>query len=103
MGHQGLLYRTGDYVRVENGLLYYEGRCDSQIKVRGHRVDLSEIEKTVKSFEVIDKAVVLCYKPNEPAQKVLCYFTVKTKEEKVNKYSLLMLAKNPDKAHHYTY
>ena len=87
MGHQGLLYRTGDYVRVENGLLYYEGRCDSQIKVRGHRVDLSEIEKTVKSFEVIDKAVVLCYKPNEPAQKVLCYFTVKTKEEKVNKYS----------------
>ena len=78
----GLLYRTGDYVRLENGLLYYEGRCDSQIKVRGHRVDLSEIEKAVKSFDAIDKAVVLCYKPNEPAQKVLCYFTVNTKEEK---------------------
>ena len=78
----GPLYRTGDYVRLENGILYYEGRCDSQIKVRGHRVDLSEIEKAVKSFDAIDKAVVLCYKPNQPAQKVLCYFTVKTKEEK---------------------
>ena len=31
----GVLYGTGDFVRLkrENGLLYYEGRCDSQIKV----------------------------------------------------------------------
>ena len=30
-----MLYGTGDFVRLkrENGLLYYEGRCDSQIKV----------------------------------------------------------------------
>ena len=77
-----LLYCTGDYVRQEKGILYYEGRCDSQIKVRGHRVDLSEIEKAVKCFDTIDKVVVLCYKPNEPAQRVLCYFTVKTKKDK---------------------
>jgi len=73
----GVLYGTGDFVRLkrENGLLYYEGRCDSQIKVRGHRVDLSEIEKAVTSVEGVDKAVILCYKPNEPAQKVLCFFS----------------------------
>ena len=31
----GVLYGTGDFVclKRENGLLYYEGRCDSQIKV----------------------------------------------------------------------
>ena len=47
------LYRTGDYVklRCENAMLYYEGRCDAQIKVRGHRVDLSEIEKSVTSIK----------------------------------------------------
>ena len=71
------LYATGDYaqIKLENGLLYYEGRSDNQIKVRGHRVDLSEIEKAVNGLAAIDKAVVLCFKPNEPSQKVLCFFT----------------------------
>ena len=55
-------------------MLYFEGRSDSQIKVRGHRVDLSEIEKAASSIAGIEKVVILCYKPNESAQKVLCYF-----------------------------
>jgi hypothetical protein len=38
-------------------------------------VDLSEIEKAVTGVEGVDKAVILCYKPNEPAQKVLCFFS----------------------------
>ena len=72
-----ILYCTGDYVKMkrENRMLYYEGRCDSQIKVRGHRVDLSEIQLAVEKINGVDKAVVLCYKPNEPAQKVICFFT----------------------------
>merc|ERR1739844_535704 len=41
------LYRTGDYAKIYNYRLYYYGRADSQIKVRGHRTDLSEIEKSV--------------------------------------------------------
>ena len=87
----GVLYGTGDYVRLrrDNGLLYYEGRCDSQIKVRGHRVDLSEIEKVVSCVHGVNKAVILCYKPNEPAQKVLCFFTSEPAttetEKKVNR------------------
>ena len=62
-------------MKRENRMLYYEGRCDSQIKVRGHRVDLSEIQLAVEKINGVDKAVVLCYKPNEPAQKVICFFT----------------------------
>ena len=38
-------------------------------------MDLSEIEKAVTGVEGVDKAVILCYKPNEPAQKVLCFFS----------------------------
>lgn len=46
----------------------YEGRTDSQIKVRGHRVDLTEVEKIVATAPAVDKAVVLCYKPGELSQ-----------------------------------
>lgn len=38
------LYRTGDLAAFKsNGLLYYHGRVDQQVKLRGHRVELEEI------------------------------------------------------------
>ncbi|XP_049778766.1 zwittermicin A synthase ZmaJ isoform X1 [Schistocerca cancellata] len=70
------LYRTGDYARVIKGVLIYEGRTDSQIKVRGHRVDISEVEKAVNSVSGVDKGVVLCYKPGELNQALLAFVTV---------------------------
>ena len=53
-----------------------QGRNDSQIKVRGHRVDMSEIEKAVQNIPSVDRMAILTYRPNEPMQKVICYFTV---------------------------
>lgn len=44
-GRHGRLYKTGDLVRYcEDGDLMYMGRKDSQVKVRGQRVELGEIE-----------------------------------------------------------
>jgi acyl-coenzyme A synthetase/AMP-(fatty) acid ligase len=64
------MYQTGDYGRIVNGVLLYEGRTDSQIKVRGHRVDLTEVETAMQklSDSSIDKLAVLCYKPGETEQ-----------------------------------
>jgi acyl-coenzyme A synthetase/AMP-(fatty) acid ligase len=62
------LYRTGDFARLVKGSLIYEGRTDSQVKVRGHRVDLSEVEQAVTAVPAVDKSVVLCYKPGETEQ-----------------------------------
>ena len=62
-----------------------KGRADSQIKVRGHRVDMSEIEKTVANIPLVDRVAVLVYKANEPMQKVLCYFTVKPSQTEASK------------------
>jgi len=65
------MYRTGDYGRIVNGVLLYEGRTDSQIKVRGHRVDLTEVETAVHKLPAdlgIEKLTVLCYKPGETEQ-----------------------------------
>ena len=47
----GLLYRTGDLVKVnEDGDYLCIGRIDSQVKIRGFRVDLSEIEHVLSSI-----------------------------------------------------
>jgi amino acid adenylation domain-containing protein len=48
-GRNGRLYKTGDLVRYNNdGTLAFLGRKDSQIKIRGQRVELAEIECNVK-------------------------------------------------------
>ncbi|MER7584614.1 amino acid adenylation domain-containing protein [Kitasatospora sp. NPDC097691] len=56
------MYRTGDRVRrrPESGLLDYFGRLDAQVKVRGFRVELGEIEEALTSCPgVVQAAVVL--------------------------------------------
>lgn len=67
------LYRTGDFARLDQDVLLYEGRTDSQVKIRGHRVDLSEVEKAVSGVEGVEKAVVLCYQPGEMNQALLAF------------------------------
>lgn len=52
-------YRTGDRVRREAGELVHLGRVDDQIKVRGNRVELGEIESTLRRHPAIAEVVVV--------------------------------------------
>ncbi len=53
------LYRTGDIVRQnENGLLEFIARKDDQIKVRGHRIEMGEIETILELHPDIKSAAV---------------------------------------------
>lgn len=71
------LYRTGDFASMQKGgCIIYEGRTDSQIKIRGYRIDLTEIEKNVLSIDGIDKAIVLCYHAGEIDQALLSFVTL---------------------------
>ncbi|MES2998999.1 MAG: AMP-binding protein [Pseudomonadota bacterium] len=56
------MYRSGDLGFFKNGVLHYKGRIDRQVKIRGHRVELSDIEckiektlKNVHSCRIIAK------------------------------------------------
>jgi amino acid adenylation domain-containing protein len=56
----GRLYRTGDLVRyTADGVLEFLGRLDHQVKIRGHRVELGEIEALLRSAAGVDDAVVV--------------------------------------------
>src|SRR5260370_1851471 len=56
----GILYRTGDEVRYRaDGEIEYLGRLDLQVKVRGLRIELGEVEAVVKQHAGIRQAVAI--------------------------------------------
>jgi amino acid adenylation domain-containing protein len=53
-------YRTGDLVRYdERGALHFLGRADNQIKIRGHRIELEEIEAVLSVHPDAKQAAVV--------------------------------------------
>lgn len=55
-----LAYRTGDAGhRDENGMLYYEGRIDKQIKFHGYRIELGDIENSLLKLDAVKQAAVI--------------------------------------------
>lgn len=56
-GNRG--YRTGDTGLLLNGLLYYKGRMDFQIKLNGYRIELEEIENGLREVKYVQNAVVI--------------------------------------------
>ncbi|MER7023706.1 MULTISPECIES: non-ribosomal peptide synthetase [Streptomyces] len=54
----GTEYRTGDVAELRDGDLYFVERLDHQVKLRGYRLDLGEIENTVCQAESVVEAVL---------------------------------------------
>ena len=52
-------YRTGDLCYRENGLIYYIGRLDGQVKLNGFRVELEDVECNLLKVPNIARAAVL--------------------------------------------
>jgi len=74
------IYRSGDLGRyLPDGNIEYEGRIDSQVKLRGFRIETSEIEKVLRKFENIEDAIVVVH-TGEKEEKCLCAYLISSQE-----------------------
>lgn len=69
-----VLYRTGDLVMYDTfGQLHFMGRGDSQVKLHGFRIELSEIEQQICRRTWVDSAVVLVHGPADGLRELVAY------------------------------
>jgi amino acid adenylation domain-containing protein len=74
-GEEVSIYRTGDLVKYrDDGVLTYSGRKDSQIKIRGHRIDLGEVESIINAQKNVKEAIVLVKDNMISGKELHCYF-----------------------------
>lgn len=87
------LYKTGDEGRfLPDKNLEYKNRVDNQIKIRGYRVELGEIESALNDFESISQAVVLLREDDD--HKQLVAYIVPNEGEVVNTMDLRRYVSN---------
>jgi len=68
------LYRTGDLVkRLRDGRLQFVGRMDGQIKLRGFRIEIAEIELSLASHPDVVEAVVVVSDAREAERQLLAF------------------------------
>jgi len=70
------MYRTGDLGRrLENGEYAYAGRRDFQVKIRGHRIEMGEIEQLLLRHDQVKESVVTAFQ-EEDSEYALCAYVV---------------------------
>jgi amino acid adenylation domain-containing protein len=70
-----LMYRTGDSVqRMPDGTLEFIGRLDHQVKIRGHRVELGEIEAALSRHPDVTQCAVLASQDLDDERRLVAYF-----------------------------
>lgn len=70
----GKLYKTGDLVRyLADGNIEYLGRIDNQVKLRGLRIELGEIQTILDSHPQINQSVVIIQTDSEDNQRLVAY------------------------------
>ena len=68
------MYRTGDLVREDtNGVLWFVGRADNQIKHLGYRIELEEIEAALQALPQVRQAVVVYQRRREQHGEIVAF------------------------------
>jgi surfactin family lipopeptide synthetase A len=68
------LYRTGDLGRyLADGGIEFLGRADDQIKVRGFRIEPSEIEKTIREHPSVQETILIAREDRPGSKRLVAY------------------------------
>lgn len=93
----GRLYKTGDLGRWhKDGYMEFIGRKDSQLKIRGYRVELGEIEHTLTNCAGIKQSIVMASEGNTLGTKYLMGYYVSDEEQEERKLVEQLSKKLPD-------
>ena len=90
------MYRTGDIGRwLEDGCVEYLGRLDHQVKIRGNRIELREIESSILKYpEVMETSVIVNEDKN--GEKQLCAFFTSDNDLTVRELRLFLSKSLPE-------
>ncbi|MBT8184006.1 MAG: AMP-binding protein, partial [Eudoraea sp.] len=70
-GYDYVFYRTGDLVKEnKNNEIMFLGRLDRQIKLRGYRIELDEIEATLLKHNAVEEAAVIVVENEEGNKEI---------------------------------
>jgi amino acid adenylation domain-containing protein len=94
------VYRTGDLVRIlHDGSFIFLGRADDQVKLRGQRLELSEINQVIKkSVEHLEEVVTLVLRHKAQQKEQLVTFFESSSQDDDNRGFLISIMKEACKA-----
>ena len=76
------VYRTGDLVReLPGGEFEFAGRVDNQVKVRGFRIELEEIEIALAQHPVVRDCAVLAVERGSETKSLVAFFTLRDSDQ----------------------
>jgi D-alanine--poly(phosphoribitol) ligase subunit 1 len=74
-------YKTGDLGRFRDGLLFFEGRIDEQIKLSGYRIELGDVEANLRALPTVRDAVVIPVIKSGSAQSLTAFVSLVARNE----------------------
>ncbi|HWO23358.1 MAG TPA: amino acid adenylation domain-containing protein [Kofleriaceae bacterium] len=93
----GRLYRTGDLGRVgEGGELEFLGRVDKQVKIRGHRVELLDLEAALHAHPAVRSCAVRVVSGETGGEALGAYVELTAAATAVGEVRMFTLAQRPE-------